>query len=587
MSSVDWLKRRQEKANEEIAKAVKDRAEYTLLLAEQCKYPEDTIVWKATILAKEREWELHILLPNNFPDEPPKARVLDAAELFLTNPHIDKDGYVCVIPNSSSIDSSDPVGVFREVVNSVSEILEGTASKDFQDEFTSYWNGTLDDYSVECIVIDSPESLPEIFDVVIRDNTIYASATPERLNSWLSSWSGKCKEKVKTSKRGILLWLDAPLVPDEYPNTLNDLVELIHHKDSNGAYEQLKQHLLDTSDPGLVIFAQNTDSGCALGAVRYKALNLNNDTWNGFRKGKAPHNLIMSRAKEKLNKYPIVKCPVKRVDHTWVHARGGDGTDHQQKTVLCIGCGSLGGYVAHFLSRAGVGNLLLLDNDKLEWANLGRHVLGAQHVHQWKAEALSTMLTTQMPHLHIKGIPEDWRTVIRKNEELFAGIDLVIATTGDWRCEGPLNHLSRRTIGLPPILYGWLEPYAVAGHCLVSVPGSGCLACGMNSLGQFQHNVADFKDITLKREPGGCTHYQQYGSTALLPVASMISSTALQCLNKSPENSILKTWVSDKTHLSSVKADLTDQWDQRVGTGGFEKIYCYDWDVMGECPACH
>jgi tRNA A37 threonylcarbamoyladenosine dehydratase len=52
---------------------------------------------------------------------------------------------------------------------------------------------------------------------------------------------------------------------------------------------------------------------------------------------------------------------------------------------LLIGCGSLGGYVAHLLSRAGVGRLTLTDNDCLGWENLGRHILGASSIGRWKA----------------------------------------------------------------------------------------------------------------------------------------------------------------------------------------------------------
>lgn len=588
MSSMAWLKQRRKEATERVATTVKDQADYELLVAGQHEYPNDTIAWKTSILVDEREWELHILLPSNFPDEPPKARVLDAGELFLTNPHIDRNGYVCVIPDSSSIDSSDPVALFQYVVTSVRDILKGTASADFQDEFTSYWNRALDDDVAVCFVIDPPESLPKVFHVVIRDELICASASSESLNCWLANRLGECKEDVRTTSRGILLWLNAPLLPADYPNTINDLVELARSRDPNGAYGQLKQHLVYGDDPGLVLLAQNTECGCVLGAVRYQALNLNKDTSfsHGFRPGKAPPNLIMSRAKGTLKEWSVTRCRVERVDHTWVHARGGDSVDYQQSTVVCIGCGSLGGYVAHFLSRAGVGNLLLLDNDKLEWANLGRHILGAEHIGQWKAEALSVALTRQMPHLHIKAIPEDWRAALAKDEDLFSGIDLVIATTGNWRCEGPLNHLSRAE-GLPTILYGWLEPYAVAGHCLVSVPGSGCIACGMNCFGQFQHKVATFPGTTFKREPGGCTHYQQYGPTALLPVASMISSTALQCLKQEFESSTLKTWVSDEGHFTSAGATLTSKWNQCIGSDGFEQIHSCDWNSEGECSVCH
>lgn len=526
-------------------------------------------------------------MPNNFPDDPPKARVPDAADLLLTNPHVEENGYLCVIPSSSSISSDDPIGQFFYVVDSVKHILEGTENTDFQDEFSSYWNRSLKEVRTECVVIDSPEKFSNLFHVVFRDKFVCASATAESLNLWLANFPGK-NGSVKTKKTGILLLLDSPLLPNEYPNTLYDLVKLTASKDPQGAYKLLTKQIVSGYESGLVLLVQNTDNGHALGAVCFSGLDLlNKDSiCRGFRKGRIPHKLLISRSNVELKKSAVERCAVKRVDHVWIHTRGGDGGDYQQRSILLIGCGALGGYVAHFLSRAGVGNLTLLDNDRLEWANLGRHVLGAEYISQWKAEALSKMLARQMPHLNVKGVPKDWRDALRKDNDLFSNFDLIVTTVADWRCEGPLNYLSRIE-RLPTILYGWLEPYAVAGHCLVSVKGSGCLACKMNYLGQFEFNVAQLPEKTLKREPGGCTHYQQYGPTALLPVASLISSNALHCLNAPRDRSILETWVSDQEHFSHSGAKVSDVWAQRINAEGYAKIYSTIWDSTKNCQICN
>ena len=586
MSSLSNLDARRNQALLAISNVLLERSEYCELQPKESDYRSGVVVWSTTIEADTREWEIHILLTENFPDEPPQVRVPEALDLVLTNPHVLEKGFLCVIPDSSSMDSNDPVGLFFYVVESTKRILEGTEDVDFQHEFSAYWNRSLEDEHTDCLIIDSPEKLPALFHVVFRDMLICISASEKSLNQWCANFFGE-SISIETKKSGVLLFVDSPLLPGEYPNSLHDLISLVSEKDPQGAYKLLMKQVVSGYERGLVLLAQKTDNGYALGAVSFTGLGLShrNSLQQGFRKGKVPHKLLIARSTTELKKQPVTRCSVTRVDHAWIHARSGDGGDYQQRSMLVIGCGSLGGYVAHFLSRAGVANLTLLDNDRLEWANLGRHILGAESISKWKAEALSEMLEKQMPHLSIKGIPKDWRDALRDNANLFSDHDLIVITVADWRCEGPLNYLSRND-ELPTILFGWLEPYAVAGHCLISVKESGCLACRVNHFGQFKYKVSQFPGNTLKREPGGCTHYQQYGPTALLPVASLISSNALHCLNDSPTRSILKTWVSDPQHFSLAGAEVNKVWERRINAEGYAKVYSTDWDSTKDCQVC-
>src|SRR5262249_24268097 len=145
----------------------------------------------------------------------------------------------------------------------------------------------------------------------------------------------------------------------------------------------------------------------------------------------------------------------------------------------------------------------------------GRHILGASSIGRWKAEAIAEELKRELPHLEVLGISKDWRDAFSCDPEILARHDLIVSTTADWRCERPLNALNNDT-QVPPLLFGLLEPHAVAGHCLVVSKRGGCLECGVNTFGQFIPKVVTFDTTTTSKEPGACTHYQQYGPTALM-----------------------------------------------------------------------
>ena len=586
MSYQVSLNTRRNKALLAISNALLAESEYCKIQSDEVGYSSGVVAWSTTIKAKGRDWEIHILLTENFPDEPPKVRVLEAAGLILTNPHVFEKGYLCTIPDSSCIDSSDPVKLFFYVIESAKRILEGTEDVDFQDEFSVYWNRSLSDKSIMCLVTDSPEQLSALFNVLFFDNKIICvSASAESLKRWCENYFGK-EVSIETNSTGILLKLKAPLLPTEYPDSLYDLTNLLSVKDRE-AYKLLIKQIISGFKEGFVLLTQKTENGYALGGLIYsgQGFTYKRSLYNGFRKGKIPPDILIKRFTNTLISTKITRSSVMRVDHAWIHARGGDGVDFQRRSVIIIGCGSLGGYVAHFLSRAGVTDLTLIDNDRLEWANLGRHILGADSVSKWKAEALSELLRKQMPHLRIVGISKDWRDALRENNTLFNDYDLIVSTVADWRCEQPLNYLSQKN-NLPTILYGWLEPYAVAGHCLISVKGSGCLACKMNKFGYFDLKVAKFPGKTLKREPGGCTHYQQYGPIAILPVASLISTSILLYLNNPIRESILKTWVSDQKHFSRANAEITEVWKNRINNEGYSKVYTTNWNTSKDCQVC-
>ena len=131
-----------------------------------------------------------------------------------------------------------------------------------------------------------------------------------------------------------------------------------------------------------------------------------------------------------------------------------------------LGCGSLGGGLAKVLVQAGIGNLLLVDPDTLDWPNVGRHPLGADSVHGNKAQRLEQEIIKAYPHLG--GISSWCKRVgpgIGDLVDEVASYDLIVSTMGNWAGENFLNDVQQDRADFPSIIYGWVEANAVARPC--------------------------------------------------------------------------------------------------------------------------
>ncbi|KFL33827.1 MULTISPECIES: ThiF family adenylyltransferase [unclassified Sulfurospirillum] len=96
-----------------------------------------------------------------------------------------------------------------------------------------------------------------------------------------------------------------------------------------------------------------------------------------------------------------------------------------QSTVLIIGCGGLGGFVAEMLTRIGVGNLIVCDGDVFEEHNLNRQNFSSpKTLGRFKAEVLKENLEAINPALHVKSMTTFFDPKIEAN--LIQEADVVV-----------------------------------------------------------------------------------------------------------------------------------------------------------------
>lgn len=105
----------------------------------------------------------------------------------------------------------------------------------------------------------------------------------------------------------------------------------------------------------------------------------------------------------------------------------------RQKTAAVIGCGGLGGYLAEFLCRLGVGCIRVVDGDVFEETNLNRQLLSEPALlGQNKAECAAARLQRINPDVCVTAYPqfltaENAAEILRGCDTVLDGLDSVAA----------------------------------------------------------------------------------------------------------------------------------------------------------------
>lgn len=192
-----------------------------------------------------------------------------------------------------------------------------------------------------------------------------------------------------------------------------------------------------------------------------------------------------SSIRENLYRLPIHRISVYRIDDEYLAARNLPGS----KTLAglrvgLIGCGTIGGFLAEMLAKAGAGTvggkLTLVDMGKLEPNNLGRHRLGFNALTMSKAEAMCEELRRIAPGIDA--------TPVAKNAKVvdLGQLDLLIDATGE---QGLTDWLTWRYAAKVPLLSAWIEGAGLAVRALLKAkPEHACARCVSQPplIGQFR-----------------------------------------------------------------------------------------------------
>lgn len=541
--------------------------------------------WSCPISIDDVPRRLIVVCTKSYPGEIPDFFIDPSEDLVFKIPHLDAQGEICVLPDHALIDQERPAEVMGLLLNNARKILLEPELSDFADEFDHYWVLAKNNVKNRIHLLDLPSDLGSESAACWIGSKVFVGKNHETLNDWIGRYADD-KPKASQFYPALVCRLNHAIPPTDFPKTVKDVQALV--SSDSFVQKRLEEHLTTGSNTLFLLFIQQTDDGEVFGgvAIHPTKLAFKKDFIHGFRPGKVPTDVAVRRGRQILAKKEVGLLKVQRVDHRWIHTRGGDGASLLGQRVTIVGAGSLGGYVAHLVARSGVSRIEIIDPDTLSWDNVGRHVLGGREVGMNKAEALQMRLECELPHLEIYSHASDWRKAYRENPAIFLESNLVISTVANWSVEHDLNYLNRRIGDFPPVIFGWIEPFAVAGHCLAVLPVGGCFACGMNSMGGFLHPAASFPMTTTRPQPGGCGVFQQYGPTSMMPIAAMVADCALSLLKEKLTHSEIWTWLGSEEILKENSGIWSAHGRSLADDGGADKLYRKQWPKIEDCKRC-
>jgi molybdopterin-synthase adenylyltransferase len=143
------------------------------------------------------------------------------------------------------------------------------------------------------------------------------------------------------------------------------------------------------------------------------------------------------------------------------------------KSALVIGAGGLGGPAALSLAAAGIGRIVLVDEDAVETSNLNRQPLfGEADLGRRKAGAAAERIARLHPGVKVEA--RDARFGMENAAELVGGVDVVVDASDNFPTRFLANDVAV-ALGRPLVHGGVLRHSA---QFLTVMPGkSGCLRC--------------------------------------------------------------------------------------------------------------
>lgn len=224
------------------------------------------------------------------------------------------------------------------------------------------------------------------------------------------------------------------------------------------------------------------------------------------------------------------------LDAKIIHQRAGPAAKGlENKRVVLVGVGSLGGEVAVLLSRSGVGNLYVIDHDRFEDVNIGRHVLGVPEIGAYKAEALAERINRDVPTAEVDYSISRIQSENKNHTKALSEADLVIVTTANWNSEDYLWNLKSKGADWA-LIQGWSEPHGIVGHILCAPTGGNHDARYLFEKGVFVKTMSEWPEDGMMALPACGSGYIPGGPIALAKIAGQIVQHALNQLIQPIEN---------------------------------------------------
>lgn len=436
-------------------------------------------------------------------------------------PHLGASGQLCYLAEGSVVlDMFDPVGqtlaCIAQAERVLDSVLQGKLVEDLEDEFFAFWGGPF------CLVDLQGGNLgrQEAY-LTSRGAPILGVVTDDKDRSlaklkplgWAPTEKPFLAIRVKTT---------AKPRPDQRnwpPRTVQQLLQWQNKLDSR-CRKKIESRLQTAFDAG---------NRHALVLIESPLLTYG---FESFFERPAAQRRPTKSARQRLFEQEVTPLSVVRIDDRYMAERNSPGgRTLAGMNIAVVGCGTIGGYLADMLVKAGAGTsggkVTLVDPDLFGPNNLGRHRLGFPDLFKNKAAQLRDELRRGAPGASVSALPVDIRTA-----EL-GKVDLLVDATG----EEALGHwLTWRYAKSTSVLSVWVEGAGLAVRALLrSQPAGACHRCLTDYVRSGEYMVLDTPTPIVLKGHGCEGLYVPFPATVSVQAASLAVEMALAWANGTAE----------------------------------------------------
>ena len=262
-----------------------------------------------------------------------------------------------------------------------------------------------------------------------------------------------------------------------------------------------------------------------------------------------------------------------RIDSKYMLTRGCAETSLENKAVLLIGCGSVGGFVAENLCQCGIGKLDILDKERITVDNVHRHVLGFSDAVTggFKADLLKSRLEARFPYVEIDSLNYVDRTAetFISNPKRLKMYDLVVSATGNPTVDLELNDSLFPMEEAPSLVVCFNEPYGIGGHAIAVLKNGACLRCLYTDpisggLVQFQGSFVEENQSFSKTFSGCAGSYVEYSVLDSQQTAIITTRLAIEVLKGQCGHTKLVSWVGKADNLKKAGFKSSEYYEKLI-----------------------
>lgn len=447
---------------------------------------DNKYIYNFELKGRKRNWNISLDFSYGFPNTLPIVKLLDTNEVGRIA-HVNSICTICIEESDSVlIDKDRPVEILEYYLCDIKHTLDRSSliayRDELMDEYEGYFYPDILNKEVNSFYTTDTE-VEEIYikiSHITKDRDIFGKsktyAYPILILDKKELYS-KDYSNVKEINATIINAIHVPLSekvlpPSEGKKFSLDYLQSILKNLSAGNKTKLSKILHKTKENKqfflLLSIPRSSDLRTEI-LIEFSS------------KNRLQHPLL-----EYTDEWTIDIYSINRHSKEYLLERGGAENGLNTKIVTIVGCGSVGGEIAYMLAKAGIGNLFLVDHDRMHTDNIYRHRVGGGMLDYMpnnktgrvtqitKTSALKYLLEKDLPHINVEVRSKKFEQVI--DEDFLEKSDMIIVAIGSPMPSFIINEeLKKKEI--TNVIFCWNEAANYGGHSVLLNLHENCLQC--------------------------------------------------------------------------------------------------------------